>query len=53
MENEVSKFDNKEKEKKKTLIIKKYNLSMDKQGQIYKQKRYIKNQKKYLNLMIK
>ena len=46
MENEVSKFDNKEKEKKKTLIIKKYNLSMDKQGQIYKQIKIYKESEK-------
>ena len=46
MNNEISKSNNNENDKKKILLVKRYNLSMDKQGKIFKQiKTYINSQK--------
>ena len=46
MNDEISKSNNNENDKKKILLVKKYNLSMDKQGKIFKQiKTFIHSQK--------
>ena len=46
MNDEISKSNNNENDKKKILLVKKYHLSMDKQGKIFKQiKTFIHSQK--------